>query len=81
MARHAGVYQAMWRPEEIGKSKAKDIIEILKEGLRKLKEKPEYFKQFDSPNKWGVYSNLVEFVKDYIHACECYPEAIIEISR
>jgi hypothetical protein len=81
MAIKAGIYEALWRPEEINATKAKDISEILEEGLFLLKEKPDYFKQFDSENGWGIYEHFVPFVEEYLNACKTHPEAIIEISR
>jgi len=49
MADKAGIYKALWRPEEIGAKYAKDIIEIVEKGLSDLKARPEYFEQFNSP--------------------------------
>ena len=46
MADEAGIYQAMWRPEEIGATQARHIIDILEEGLSMLLSNPEYFEQF-----------------------------------
>lgn len=81
MADKAGIYKALWRPEEINAKKAKDIIDILEVGLTELKKRPEYFKKFNSPNGWGVYKRFVPFVEEYLNACKEYPEAIIEVSR
>ena len=33
MANEAGIYEACWRPEEIGVTKAGDIIPILEKGF------------------------------------------------
>ena len=81
MANKAGIYEALWRPEEIGKTKAGELIEILEKGLIKLKSRPEYFKQFNASNGWGMYEHFVPFVEEYLNACKEYPEAIIRISR
>ena len=81
MADEAGIYYAMWRPEEIGKTKAEDIIELLEKGLDDLKSRPEHFKKFDSPNGWGMYKHFVPFVEEYLDACKKYPTAIINVSR
>ena len=81
MADKAGIYYALWRPEEIEKSKAKDIIELLEKGLADLKERPEYFQQFNSDNGWGLYENFVPFVEKYLDACKEYPETDIYVSR
>ena len=81
MANEAGIYEALWRPEEIGKTKAGELIEILEKGLIKLKLRPEYFKQFNASNGWGMYEHFVPFVEEYLNACKEYPEAIIRISK
>jgi hypothetical protein len=61
--------------------KASDIIEPLEKGLTKLKEKPEYFKRFNSPNGWGMYGHFVPFVSEYLEACKEYPDSIVYVSR
>jgi hypothetical protein len=81
MAGKAGLYEALWRPEEKGWKKAGDIINVLEAGLNDLKERPEYFKQFNPENGWGNYENLVEFVEKYLENCRQYPSSTIEVSR
>jgi hypothetical protein len=81
MAGKAGIYQALWRPEEIGKTKAIEIVELLEKGLADLKARPQYFETFNSPNGWGLYKNFVPFVEKYLNACKEYPNATIEVSR
>jgi hypothetical protein len=81
MAARAGIYRALWRPEEINAKKAKHITPMLRDGLTSLKEFPAHFKQFDSSNGWGLYIHFVPFVEKYLEACEAHPEATIRISR
>lgn len=81
MAGEAGIYKALWRPEEIEAKYAKDIIEIVEKGLVDLKARPEYFEQFNSPNGWGMYEHFVPFVSDYLDALKENPDAEIHISR
>lgn len=81
MANEAGIYKALWRPEELGITKAVDLVPILNAGLSKLKNDPDRFKKFNPENGWGSYEGLVKFVEDYIVACVEYPNADIEISR
>ena len=81
MADKAGIYEALWRPEEINGLFASDISSELTEGLKRLKESPEYYKQFNAENGWGVYEHFVPFVEKYLEACLEYPDAKIEISR
>lgn len=81
MADKAGIYKALWRPEEIGAKYAKEIIEIVEKGLTDLKARPEYFEQFNNPNGWGMYKHFVPFVSDYLDALKENPDAEIHISR
>jgi len=81
MANAAGVYYACWRPEERGWSKARDLIEPLEAGLRRLRNDPETFKVHNPSNGWGDYDGLVRFVTEYLQACKEYPEARIRVSR
>jgi len=81
MASEAGIYQALWRPEEIDCKKAADIVPILEEGLEKLKSDPGHYSTFDSPNGWGRYAHFVPFVEGVLAACRQWPDADIEVSR
>lgn len=81
MADKAGIYYALWRPEEINAIYAKDIIKIVEKGLKKLKAKPEYFEKFNASNGWGMYEHFVPFVEKYLKALKEYPDAKINISR
>ena len=81
MADKAGIYYALWRPEEIGAKKGKDIIKILEKGLELLNKKPKYFEKFDDPNGWGEYKYFVPFVEKVLSACKKYPNAKIYVSR
>lgn len=92
MADAAGIYKALWHPEELGFNwipwvnwlfppKAKHLIEPLKRGLEQLKAYPEKFSQYNAPNGWGTYKHFVPFVEKYLEACEAHPESIVHVSR
>lgn len=81
MAAEAGIYKHLWRPEELEITKAHQLIEPLRQGLKTLKSDPKHFKQFNAKNGWGIYEDFVDFVSDYLRACEENPNADIEISR
>ena len=81
MAMAVGMYNHLWRPEEIGITKAKELVIPLWEGLLRLKSDPAHFKMFDSPNGWGLYIHFVPFVENYLKACISYPEAKVEANR
>jgi hypothetical protein len=80
MAREVGIYEALWRPDEKGYTKAEQIIPILKKGLERLESDPQRFSKFNSPNGWGMYEHFVPFVKSVLEACEEYPDADIRVS-
>jgi hypothetical protein len=81
MAREAGIYEACWHPETIMATQASDIMKRLEAGLKDMKERPEYYKKFASPNGWGVYTDFVPWVERYLEACKKNPEAWIKVSR
>ncbi len=53
MAEEAGIYKHLWRPEEIGITKAVQLVEPLSKGLSFMKSDPERFKKFNAENGWG----------------------------
>jgi hypothetical protein len=81
MAKEAGIYQALWRPEEIGITKAKELIAPLTKGLGFLRGDPKRYKEFNPPNGWGSYEGLVNFVENYLKACIENPDAAVRVSR
>jgi hypothetical protein len=81
MASAAGIYEEMWRPEELGITRAEQLIKPLSKGLERLLSDPEKFRQFDASNGWGTYEHFVPFVQAYRAACEEYPDAEVRVSR
>ena len=81
MAEAAGIYQHLWRPEELGITVARELIEPLRAGLAKLKADPAHYETFNASNGWGLYEHLVPWVEKYLAACEEHPEATVSVSR
>ena len=84
MAKEAGIYYYLWRPEEIIHSPvihARQLIQALENGLEVLKSDPERFKDFNPANGWGNYESLIRFVENYLKSCREYPDSIVEVSR
>ena len=81
MATAAGLYKAMWRPEEIGAKLARDIIPILEAGIKRLREIPDKFKMLNPANGWGNYEALLCFTVEYLAACMEHPDAEIHVNR
>lgn len=81
MAEEVKIYKYLWRPDELGITKAKELIEPLREGLHKLKLEPDKYREFNPDNGWGTYEVLVKFVENYLNACYNYPNAEVSVSR
>lgn len=81
MAKEAEIYECLWYPEDLGIEFAEQLIYPLTIGLEKLKSSPEHYKQFNAPNGWGLYDNLVAFVEIYLENCKKYPNAKVKVSR
>jgi hypothetical protein len=77
MAAAAGIYQHIWHPEELGITKAQQLIKPLKTALKLLKSDPDGFKRYDNEKAWGQYNDFVSFVQDYLTACKAKPRASI----
>lgn len=81
MAKECEIYEHLWRPEEIGITRARELIGALGQGLTKLLADPKHYSSFNSPNGWGVYEHFVSFVKNYLEACIENPDAEVRVSR
>ncbi len=81
MAKEAGIYQHLWHPEDIGITRAWQLIEPLRTGIALMKSDPERFSKHDAENGWGTYGNFVPWVEEYLAVCERFPEAYVSVSR
>ena len=81
MAKEAGIYEIVWRPDENGITKAKQLIDPLTKAINIMRADPERFKKFDAPNGWGLYEHFVPWLEEYLKACEIEPEAWVSVSR
>lgn len=81
MADEAGIYKHLWRPEEIGVTHARQLIEPLRAGLALMRSDPARFRHFDAKNGWGTYEQFLPWIADYLAACEANPDSEIRVSR
>lgn len=81
MAKAAGLYEACWRPEDLGYTQAQDLIAPLATGLGRLLDRPEEFRKYESENGWGTYDALCSWISGYLKACIENPTAKIHVSR
>lgn len=81
MAYEARIYEVCWRPEEVGITKAAQLIEPLRNAITQMKADPARFEKHDSPNGWGLYKNFLPWLERYLKACEANPDADVSVSR
>lgn len=81
MAKAAGLYQYIWRPEEVGISEARYLIRPLERGYNWLKNNEDVARKHNPDNGWGSYESFVAFVSEYLNACMNNPDAIVRVSR
>lgn len=62
MAEAAGIYMHLWRPEEIGITKASELIDPVEAGLADMVARPSHYEQHNAPNGWGLYKHFVPLV-------------------
>ena len=80
MAKAVGLYEVLWRPEEVGITTTSQMIPFLEKGLKELEANPDKYKAFNPPNGFGSYEDFVGFCKLVLHNCREYPDAVIEAS-
>ena len=83
MAEEAGLYEYLWRPDEIYPAvvRAEQLIKPLQTGIAEMKADPARFKKFDSNNGWGTYDTFVPWLESYLAACVENPDAKVEVCR
>jgi len=81
MASEAGIYEALWRPEEINVTTAEQLVPLLTAGLETLLGNPDHFHKFNPENGWGTYEELVTAVEKYLEACIENPDAEVRACR
>lgn len=83
MAKEAGIYELVWRPDECEIKYARQLIEPLEKAIAEMKAEPERFKKHNPKNEWGSmdYDGFLTWLEKYLEACEEYPDAEIESNR
>lgn len=76
------LYMACWRPEEIGVTKADQLLPMIVEGLHYMIDHRKELEKYNSPNGWGTYNGFMKFLLNYKQALEDNdPDCEIEVSR
>lgn len=81
MADAAGLYQVLWRPEEIGVKLGAEAVPLLRAGIFWLENHEEEARHLNPSNGWGSYDGLLGFARQTLKACEEYPDGEISVSR
>lgn len=81
MADKAGIYGCLWRPEENGIETAAQVAVLLRKAIADMKDRPDYYRQFEASNGWGLYDNFVPWCERVLAACEEFPDATVRASR
>jgi hypothetical protein len=81
MAGACGIYEILWKPDEHNFKTAKQIYQILRNGIRELKSNPKKYRKYSADNGWGTYNQFIPFLCKYLRALKKYPNAQIRVSR
>jgi len=82
MAKEAGIYYCIWRPEECPDiACAGDLIESLRNGIKLMEDEPKRFLALNPKNGWGSYDTFLPWLREYLRACVENPKAKIYAYR
>jgi len=81
MAKEAGIYEELWRPDEIGITHACELIRPLRSGANAMYLDPPRFQALNPENGWGSYDDFLPWLEKYIAACQEHPKTKVKVSR
>lgn len=81
MAREAGIYRQLWRPDECGVRVASDLIEPVEKALAAMRAEPQRFMALNPVNGWGTYDGFLTVLDDLLEVCKKNPTAEVSVSR
>ena len=74
------IYQALWRPEEIGYTHANQLATAIRLYLQDFIANAAFYRKFNPENGWGSYEGFREFLLCVLDMCDKYPNAPYEVS-
>jgi len=78
IAKEAGIFNVLWHPRRNGFQYGRQIIDLLQAGLDHMQKNPEVYYAIDEKHGWGLSSEFLKWVNEYIEACKKYPDCKIE---
>ena len=79
--REITLYEAMWRPDEVGIYNGSDLMTPLQAALEFMITNREALIEYNPENNWGNYEGLVEAVREMGKHCMMFPHARVECDR
>lgn len=55
------------------------VANILSTAIGKMNAHPNQYREFDSPNGWGVYEDCLSFLTGLRDACQAHPRTTVEV--
>ena len=80
MADRAGMYSAMWRPDELSYT-PRGALEDVRAGINLMLGDRKRFERLNPTNGWGNFDTLLEFACEYARALSRWPYATVKVSR
>ena len=82
MAKEAGIYEYVWRPDECDDVKtAGDLIKPLRAGIKLMEDEPQRFIVLNPANGCGNYETFLPWLRKYLAACVKHPKAFVDTCR
>jgi len=81
MAKAAGLYEVVWRPDELASRQLRDLRPALLAGIDRMVEHAEKLKQLAPSNGWGTYESFMRALHQLLWVANTYPLAYVSPSR
>lgn len=81
MAEAAGIFKCLWRAEENGFKRARQLIKPLESAIADMRARPEFYKQYDAPNGWGTYKDFAPWLERLLEICRENPNRSVRTWR
>jgi hypothetical protein len=66
--------------DEFDGAPAVEAAGILRQGVRDMEDRPDFYKAMNPPNGWGSYEGARQFLRDLGDACADHPDLWIRVS-